>query len=99
MPAQLPAGDPVPSDGALPPEALAAAGGSRFGVYLHVPYCASRCGYCDFNTYTADELGSEPGASRATWAQAAIAELRLARRVLGDTDLTVSTVLDRKSVV
>ncbi|MFW6205266.1 MAG: radical SAM family heme chaperone HemW, partial [Actinomycetota bacterium] len=92
MPSQPPAGDPAPPDGALPPEALAAAGGNGFGVYLHVPYCASRCGYCDFNTYTADELGPEPGASRATWAQAAIAELRLARRVLGEADLPVSTV-------
>lgn len=29
-----------------------------FGVYIHVPFCASRCGYCDFNTYTPGELGS-----------------------------------------
>ncbi len=29
-----------------------------FGVYVHVPFCSSRCGYCDFNTYTAGELGS-----------------------------------------
>lgn len=25
-------------------------------AYVHVPFCASRCGYCDFNTYTAAEL-------------------------------------------
>ncbi len=29
-----------------------------FGVYVHVPYCASRCGYCDFNTYVAPEGGA-----------------------------------------
>lgn len=26
------------------------------GAYVHVPFCLSRCGYCDFNTYTATEL-------------------------------------------
>lgn len=25
-------------------------------AYVHVPYCSVRCGYCDFNTYTATEL-------------------------------------------
>lgn len=29
-----------------------------FGLYIHVPFCSSRCGYCDFNTYTPGELGS-----------------------------------------
>ncbi|MGI9197524.1 MAG: coproporphyrinogen-III oxidase family protein, partial [Candidatus Nanopelagicales bacterium] len=51
-------------------------------MYLHVPYCSSRCGYCDFNTYTAEELG--PGASRSTYADALIAEIVLARRRLPD---------------
>ena len=37
--------------------AVATAGERPFGVYVHVPFCAVRCGYCDFNTYTADELG------------------------------------------
>ncbi|MHA2789500.1 radical SAM family heme chaperone HemW [Corynebacterium sp. S7] len=29
-----------------------------FGVYIHVPFCATRCGYCDFNTYTPTEVDS-----------------------------------------
>jgi len=50
-------------------------------MYVHVPYCTTRCGYCDFNTYTAAELGG--GASRQDYPRTVIDELRLARRVLG----------------
>jgi putative oxygen-independent coproporphyrinogen III oxidase len=92
MPSTLPEGEPAPLDGELPPSAPAGLGTRPFGIYLHVPFCTTRCGYCDFNTYTAAELGAEPGASRHSWADAAITELRLARRVLGDVDLPVSTV-------
>lgn len=54
-----------------------------FGFYVHVPFCTTRCGYCDFNTYTADELGA--GASRATYADTVIREIRWARtQVTGD---------------
>ncbi|MFD0686600.1 coproporphyrinogen-III oxidase family protein, partial [Actinomadura fibrosa] len=90
MPATLPDGDPVPADGALPSSALEGLGGRPFAFYVHVPFCVTRCGYCDFNTYTATELG--PGASRDSYADTAIAEVRMARRVLGDADLPVETV-------
>jgi oxygen-independent coproporphyrinogen-3 oxidase len=50
----LPDGDPAPSDGRLP-DGLDWTRPLR--AYVHVPFCAARCGYCDFNTYTADELG------------------------------------------
>jgi putative oxygen-independent coproporphyrinogen III oxidase len=83
MPGPLPDGEPVPRDGSLPAAALADVGGRGFGVYVHVPFCASRCGYCDFNTYTATELGG--GASREGYADAVLAELALAARALGDT--------------
>ena len=92
MPSALPAGEPAPQDGALPESALHGVGARPFGLYVHVPFCTVRCGYCDFNTYTAEELGDAPGASRSTYAEAAIAEIRQARRVLGDRDLPVSTV-------
>ncbi|MCO6006344.1 radical SAM family heme chaperone HemW [Actinoallomurus purpureus] len=89
MPSTLPDGDPVPSDGALPGSALDGLGDRPFGFYVHVPFCVTRCGYCDFNTYTATELR---GASREAYADTAITEIRLARRVLGDADLPVQTV-------
>ena len=62
---------------------------------MHVPFCTVRCGYCDFNTYTSTDLGRDadvPGASRTSYADAAIAEVRFARTVLGDVDLPVETV-------
>ena len=90
MPSTPPAGEPAPANGALPDQALQAAGSRGFSLYLHVPYCRTRCGYCDFNTYTAEELG--PGVSRESYADQAIAEIRFARQVLGDRDLPVQTV-------
>ncbi|RFS85607.1 coproporphyrinogen III oxidase [Actinomadura spongiicola] len=90
MPSTLPDGDPVPMDGALPGTALDGLGSRPFAFYVHVPFCVTRCGYCDFNTYTATELG--PGASRDSYADTAVAEVRMARRVLGDVDLPVETV-------
>jgi oxygen-independent coproporphyrinogen-3 oxidase len=87
-PLTLPDGEPMPPDGALPPDVLAGIG--PFSVYIHVPYCATRCGYCDFNTYTASELGG--GASQASYAADAVGEIAFARRVLGDVDVPVQTV-------
>jgi len=94
-PSSLPAGDPVPEDGSLPADALDGVGERPFGLYVHVPFCTVRCGYCDFNTYTAEELGgagAAPGASRATYARAAVEEVRRARALLGDREVPVSTV-------
>jgi oxygen-independent coproporphyrinogen-3 oxidase len=84
----------MPEDGALPPDALRGAGERPLGFYLHVPYCATRCGYCDFNTYTATELRGSGGAlaSRDNYAATLIEEVRLARKVLGDDPRPVRTV-------
>ena len=80
----------MPPDGQLEPASLDRLGTVPFGIYVHVPFCTTRCGYCDFNTYTAVELGS--GASRDSYAGLAIAEVRLARKVLGAAAPAVSTV-------
>ena len=81
---------PRPQTAALPEAAAASVGERPLGFYVHVPFCTVRCGYCDFNTYTASELGG--GASRATYADSAIEEVRLARKVLGAVDVPVETV-------
>lgn len=79
MPSALPLADPAPRDGALPGSAAIDADERAFGVYLHVPFCRVRCGYCDFNTYTSDELRGE---KRDDYAGQAIAEVLFARGVM-----------------
>ena len=91
-PSALPDGDPAPASGELPAAALSSVADTDLGIYVHVPFCTVRCGYCDFNTYTASELGDVPGASRSTYADAAVAEVRFARCALGDADVPVGTV-------
>ena len=48
-----------------------------FEVYIHVPFCMRRCGYCDFNTYTAIDMGA--GASRGNYANMVIREMAIVR--------------------
>src|SRR6476659_4902574 len=74
----------------LPDSAREGIARTPFGLYVHVPFCATRCGYCDFNTYTSDELG--PGADRGTYAATVVRELALARDALGTTDRPLDTV-------
>lgn len=84
--ARLPDGDLPPHDGALPDAARAGLGTRPFGVYVHVPFCVTRCGYCDFNTYIPGE------ASTDGYVAAVVRELALARRVLGDAAPPAQTV-------
>lgn len=71
MPGPLPVGDPMPADGRLPASARIDPA-TAFGVYVHVPFCRVRCGYCDFNTYTASELR---GAHREDYAETVLREV------------------------
>lgn len=85
MPSTLPLGDPAPSDGLLPAQAVDGSADRAFGLYVHIPFCAVRCGYCDFNTYTATELGG--GASQDAYAGTAASEVSMAARVLAESGL------------
>ncbi|NUL45017.1 coproporphyrinogen III oxidase [Cellulosimicrobium funkei] len=87
MPSILPLGDPAPDDGRFPAavgnrvrEAAEAGQPRTFSLYVHVPFCSVRCGYCDFNTYTAEDLG--PGASRTSYADTVIGELDFAAQAM-----------------
>ena len=87
-------GEPIvpdlPSDGSLPKAALAEQRTCPLGWYVHVPFCRVRCGYCDFNTYTADQLG--PDAGPDAWLAAAHREIDLAAEVLGDAASSAATI-------
>lgn len=72
-------GDPAPPDGRLPDAAVLEVGAVPFGAYVHVPFCATRCGYCDFNTYTSGEL---LGTTQRQYIGAVLVEIDLARRVI-----------------
>ncbi|MFB2582105.1 radical SAM family heme chaperone HemW [Herbiconiux sp. P15] len=92
MPSALPLGDPAPVDGLLPLRGAPSSADRDFGLYVHVPFCRVRCGYCDFNTYTATELR---GAKQSDYADEAIAEMRFAEGVLaasGVAERPLSTV-------
>lgn len=74
MPRQ-PEGGVWPEDGTLEPSV----GNSPFAAYVHVPFCAVRCGYCDFNTYT---TGFGEGADLATYADSVVREIEFSRGIV-----------------
>ena len=77
MAGALPEGDVAPPDGVLPK--FARASRTPLSAYVHIPFCRVRCGYCDFNTYTSDELH---GARRDDYADQVVGEIDFATTVL-----------------
>jgi putative oxygen-independent coproporphyrinogen III oxidase len=80
----LPIGDPAPADGSLPAQSIIGAAERTFHAYVHIPFCKVRCGYCDFNTYTASELD---GAKQSDYTDILIAEIELSAQVIADAGL------------
>ncbi|MFU8946916.1 radical SAM family heme chaperone HemW [Mycetocola zhadangensis] len=89
MAGPLPLGDPAPPNGILPPSAAEGADDRSLAFYLHVPFCRVRCGYCDFNTYTATELR---GAKQSDYADEAASEVEFAVRALSQSGLPARKV-------
>ena len=68
-PSALPDGDPAPPDGSLPVQVAEGASDRALGVYLHVPFCARLCHYCDFN-----RVSSAPMRSRRSRSSCSMSE-------------------------
>ena len=84
MAAPMPLGDPAPLDGLLPKQAQLDAKSRTFHAYIHIPFCDVICGYCDFNTYTSNDLA---GASKSEYAKLVIAEIAQSEQVLKKSGL------------
>ena len=69
----------------LDPSLVEAQWARPLSLYVHVPFCRVRCGYCDFNTYT---VGFGPGAQVGDYAPSVLAEADLAARVLADAGVS-----------
>jgi putative oxygen-independent coproporphyrinogen III oxidase len=62
-------------------------------AYVHIPFCASRCGYCDFNTYTAAELGRDgTSITTATYPDRVVSEITWQRSQNAGDDRKLTTV-------
>jgi putative oxygen-independent coproporphyrinogen III oxidase len=79
MAGALPLGDKAPAHGLIQRAELVGSENRSFHAYVHIPFCTVRCGYCDFNTYTATELGS---LKQSDYAKSLISEIAFSAEVL-----------------
>lgn len=81
MPGQLPIG--LPWQGSFPKFSRFDSEKS-FHAYVHIPFCEVRCGYCDFNTYTADEV---QGVKRIEFDESLALEVSKAARLFAQSEI------------
>ena len=83
--ASLPLGLPSPDSGVMDFDIHDQ---TPFSVYVHIPFCTVRCGYCDFNTYTSTELR---GVTRQSFVEDLISEIRFSQQVFDTADVPYRT--------
>lgn len=80
MAGPLPIGDKWPEDNLL----ASRRDSYTFHAYIHIPYCTVRCGYCDFNTYTQQEIA---GVSMQQFHLPLVQEIQFSRNVLSQSNI------------
>jgi putative oxygen-independent coproporphyrinogen III oxidase len=85
MAGPLPDGDQAPADGLFSKTEIQGHESRSFHAYVHIPFCKDICGYCDFNTYTATQLGS---LKQSDYARSLISEIALSAKVLENSGVT-----------
>jgi oxygen-independent coproporphyrinogen-3 oxidase len=79
MSGPLPDGDEAPANGLLTETEIQGHESRTFHAYVHIPFCKDICGYCDFNTYTATQLGT---LKQSDYARSLISEIEFSTEVL-----------------
>jgi oxygen-independent coproporphyrinogen-3 oxidase len=77
--APLPIGDKPPENGLFAASEIVGSESRSFHAYVHIPFCTVKCGYCDFNTYTSNELGT---LKQSDFAATLIGEISLSANIL-----------------
>jgi putative oxygen-independent coproporphyrinogen III oxidase len=82
--APLPLGDKPPESGLFSPAEIIGSESRSFHAYVHIPFCTVKCGYCDFNTYTSNELGT---LKQSDFAATLISEINLSAKILQQSNV------------
>jgi putative oxygen-independent coproporphyrinogen III oxidase len=80
----LPLGDKPPENGLFTATEILGSESRSFHAYVHIPFCTVKCGYCDFNTYTSNELGT---LKQTDFAATLIGEIILSAKILQQSNV------------